>query len=103
VTYINSEVLPELNGASRLGASCLPSASFPGMSLPAARPSAALLPIPGAHAVRRVRGRVAVLVPQVQQDGVKAPLGQINVHNYMTSVSATGEGAAGPPREREPV
>jgi hypothetical protein len=101
VTNINSAVLPELNWASRLGASGLPSLSLPGTSVPAAGPCAV-----AAHAVPRVRGKVAVIAPQAQTDAVTALLGQTNIHNYMTSVSASGEGASGPtqrPRDREPV
>ncbi len=93
MTYINSDVLPELysaalNWASRLGASSLPSVSFPGTSVPAAGPCAA-----GIVALPRVRAKVAV----------PAPLGQANIHNSMTGVPAVGEGASGPPRDREPV
>ena len=98
MTYINSDVLPELNWASRLGASSLPSVSSLGTSMSAAGPFTV-----AAHPLSRVRGKVAVLVPQAQQDAVTALLGQTNVHNYMTGVSATGEGASGPPRDREPV
>jgi hypothetical protein len=103
VTNIKSEVLPELNWASRLGASSLPSVSFPGTSVPAAGPFAALLTCPGAHPLPRVRDKVAVLIASAQQDAVTALLGQTNIHNYMTGVSAVGEGASGPPRDREPV
>jgi hypothetical protein len=99
VTNINSAVIPELNWASRLGASCLPSAGFPGTSVPAAGPVSAALP-----ALPRVRGKVAVMVPQAQKVAVTAQLDdQTNVHNYMTGVTAVGEGASGPPRDRGPV
>jgi hypothetical protein len=98
VTYINSDIQPELNWASRLGASSLPSASFPGMSMPAAAPFAVVV-----AARPRVRDEVTVLVPPAQQDTVTALLGQANIHNYMTGVPAVGEGASGPPRDREPV
>ena len=98
MTNIKSEVLPELNWALRSGACCLPSVSFSGTSMPAAGPFAvAAYPLP------RVRDKVAVLVAPAQQDAVTALLGQTNIHNYMTGVSAVGEGAAGPPRDREPV
>ena len=96
VTNINSNVLPTLNGASRLGASWLPLVSFPGMSVPGG-PSVFV-----ADALPRVRGKVAVLVPQAQQ-AVAARLGQTNIHNYTTGVPAVGEGASGPPRDRQPV
>ena len=98
MTNINTDVLPELNWASRLGASSLPSVSFLGTSMPAAGPFAV-----AAHPLPRVRDKVAFLVPPAQQDAVTALLGQTNSHNYMTGVSAVGEGASGPPRDREPV
>ena len=89
--------------ASRLGASCAPSVSFPGTSVPAAGPSAALLPNASAPALPRVRGKVAVFVPQAQKVAVTASGGQTNIHNYMTSIFTVGEGASGPPRVRGPV
>ena len=94
MTKINSDVLPELNGALRLGASSLPSVSYLGTSVPAAGPSAFVV-----DALPRVRGKVAVMVPQAQ----KVALGQTNIHNYMTGATAVGEGASGPPPYREPV
>jgi hypothetical protein len=99
VTNINSVIKPELNWASRLGASCLPSASLPGTSLPAAGPVAAMPALP------RVRGKVAVMTPpQVQQVAVTAQVdGQTNIHNYMTSIFTVGEGASGPPRDSGPA
>ena len=103
MTNTNSAVLPELNWASRMGASSLPSVSFLGASVPAAGPFTALLPVPAARALPRVRGKVAVPATSAPQDAVTALLGQTNIHNYMTGVSATGEGASGPPRDREPV
>lgn len=103
MTNIKSGVLPELNWASRLGASSLPSVSFPGTSVTAAGPCTALLPVAGAFALPRVRNKVAVVAPRAPQDAVTALLGQTNIHNYMTGVSAVGEGASGPPRDREPV
>ena len=93
----------ELNWALRLGASCLPSVSLPGTSVPAAGPFATLLANPGLSALPRVRGKVAVMVPQTQQVAVEAALGQTNIHNYMTGATAVGEGASGPPPYREPV
>jgi hypothetical protein len=98
VTKINSDVLPELNWASRMGASSLPSASFLGTGMPAAGPFAVVV-----HPLPRVRDKIAVLVAPAQQDVVTALLGQTNIHNYMTGVAAVGEGASGPPRDREPV
>jgi hypothetical protein len=94
VTYINTDQRSELSWASRLGASSLPSIGCQGISVPAAEPFAALV-----DALPRVRGKVAVLVPQAQ----KVAVGQTNIHNYMTGVFATGGGASGPPRDRGPV
>ena len=95
MTKINSDALPELNGALRLGASSLPSVSFLGTSVPATRPCAFEV-----DALPRVRGKVAVLLPQAQ----KVAVGQTNIHNYMTGVFATGGGASGPPpRDRGPA
>jgi len=101
VTNFYSADLVEPSWASRLGASCLPSASFPGTSVPAAGPSTALPA--GAPALPRVRGKVAVMVPQAQKVAVTALGGQTNIHNYMTSIFTVGEGASGPPRARGPV
>jgi hypothetical protein len=104
VTNFYSAAQSEPIWASRLGASCPPSVSFPGTSVPAAGPSAAaLLPNAGALALPRVRGKVAVLVPQAQKVAVTALGGQTNIHNYMTSIFTVGEGASGPPRVRGPV
>jgi hypothetical protein len=121
VTNIKSGVLPDVNEASRLGASC-PRVSFLGTALPAGGGIGASAV--SAHAVRRVWGKVAfVTPPQVNQvkgvtppqvagvtlppaEGVTAQLGQPkNIYNYMTSASANavGEGAAGPPTYREPA
>ena len=97
MTNINAAVLPELNGASRLGAS-YPRVGLLGTSVPAAGPCAFAV-----DARPRVRGKVAVMVPQAQQVAVTARLGQTNIHNYMTSVFTVGEGASGPPPYREPV
>ena len=101
MTNFYSAALVEPSWASRLGASCLPSASFPGTSVPAAGPSTALPA--GAPALPRVRGKVAVMVPQAQKVAVTALGGQTNIHNYMTSIFTVGEGASGPPRARGPV
>ena len=95
---MTNTVQTELSWASRLGASAPLSAGFPGTSVPAARPCDFAV-----DALPRVRGKVAVLIPQAQKAAVTAPLGQTNIHNYMTGASATGEGASGPPRDRKPV
>ena len=98
MTNIKSAVLPELNGALRLGASSLPSVSCLGISVPAAGPFGVV-----AAALPRVRDKAAVMVAPAPQDAVTALVDQANIHNYMTGVSATGEGASGPPRDREPA
>jgi len=107
VTYINSDALPELNWASRLGASSPRAISLPGTGLPAAGrgtgPSTALQSWAGVHSVPRVRAKAAFVAPPQQKDTVATLLGQTNIHNYMTGVSAVGEGASGPPRDSEPV
>ena len=94
MTNFYSDQMSDPNWASRLGVACLPSACFPGTSVPAAEPFAILV-----DALPRVRGKVAVFVPQAQ----KVTVGQTNIHNYMTGATAVGEGASGPPREKEPV
>ena len=98
MTNTNSAALPEPNWALRLGASSLPSVSFLGTSVPGSGPCAFSV-----DALPRVRGKVAVMVPQAQTVVVEAALGQTNIHNYMTGASAVGEGASGPPPYREPV
>ena len=94
MTNFYSDALSDPNWASRLGVSSLPSIGCPGTSVPAAEPFA--VPV---DALPRVRGKVAVLVPQAQ----KVAVGQTNIHNYMTGVVASGGGASGPPRDRGPV
>ena len=99
MTNFNSAAQCEPIWASRLGASSPPSVSFPGTSLPAAGPVTATAP-----ALPRVRGKVAVMAPQARKVAVTAQLDdQTNIHNYMTGVTAVGEGASGPPRDRGPV
>ena len=98
MTNLFSADLPEPNWASRLGASCLPSASYLGTSVPAAGPVTIAPP-----ALPRLRGGVAARVSQAQKVAVTAPVGQTNIHNYMTTVFTVGEGASGPPRARGPV
>ena len=95
MTNINAAVLPELNGASRLGAS-YPRSSFPGTGVPGVgsgtEPFAAVV-----RPVIRFRDKAPLTIPATQ-------LGQTNNYNHMTSVVAVGEGASGPtqrPRYRE--
>ncbi len=100
MTNVISGVLPDLKWSSRLGASC-PRVSFLGTSVPAAGFGAGS-PTVAAHAVPRVRGKVALVAPP-QTAATVAQLGQPNIHNYMTRVYANGEGASGPPTYREPA
>jgi hypothetical protein len=96
----NFDALPELNGATRLGASSLRAISLPGTGLPAAGrgtgPSTLVV-----HAVPRVRA--TFVAPPQQKVAVATLLSQTTIHNYMTGASASGEGASGPPRDSEPV
>ena len=107
MTNINSAVQPDLNWASRLGASGLridfPGTRVLGVSNGTGAPASALLASNGEHARPRVPGKVAFTAPLPQRDGVATQLGQPNYDNYMTSVTAVGEGASGPPRGRKPV
>ena len=103
MTNLFSADLPEPNWASRLGASCLPSASYLGTSVPAAGPVTIAPP-----ALPRLRVDAAARVLQAQKVAVTAQVGaaqvgQTNIHNYMTTVFTVGEGASGPPRARGPV
>jgi hypothetical protein len=93
VTNISTGVLPADQWRTRPGASSLRS-SFPGTSVPGvgsgiAPCTAFVRPVP------RVRNKAAMTVP--------AQLGQTNNYNHMTSVVAVGEGASGPPPDREPA
>lgn len=98
MTNINASVQSGLTWPPRLGASSPRAVSFPGISLPAATrgtgPRAVV-----AHAVPRVRGKVAFAALPPQTDVVATLLGQTNIHNYMTRAYAVGEGASGPPPE----
>src|SRR5208337_2330522 len=102
VTNTTAIALPELNWASRLGASSPRVISLPGTGLPAAcrgtGPSTVVV-----HAVPRVRAKAAFVASAQQRDAVATLLGQTNIHNYMTGATAVGEGASGPPRDRAPV
>jgi hypothetical protein len=101
VTKINSDVLPELNWASRLGASSLRLIGHTGTGLLGVSSGTGPCAVV-AHAVPRVMGEVSFVALPKQPDGVATQLGQTNIHNYMTRAYAVGEGASGPPRE-DPV
>jgi hypothetical protein len=101
VTNINSGVLSAMPWPSRPGASSL-RASFPGADVlgvgSGTGPSAAVV----RSAPRVVRDKVALDVPVAPQPAPSAQqVGQTNIHNYMTGVFAVGEGASGPPPDRE--
>jgi hypothetical protein len=104
VTNINSDVLtpeqltPELWRA-RPGAFS-PRSAFLGTGVLGAGcgtgPSVVVASVP------RVRVKAVLAIP-VPQPAPLAQLGQTNNYNHMTSVYAFGEGASGPPPDREPV
>jgi hypothetical protein len=54
------------------------------------------------RSVPRVRDRVVIALP-VPQPAPMAQLAQPNNYNHMTSAYAFGEGASGPPPDREPA
>jgi hypothetical protein len=109
VTNINSDVLtPEQLTAEQLTSeqwrarpgAFSPRSAFLGTGVLGAGcgtgPSAVVASVP--------RDRVkAVLAIPVPQSASMAQLGQTNNYNHMTSVYAVGEGASGPPPDREPV
>ena len=99
MTKINSDVLAAELWRARSGAFS-PRPAFPGTSVSGAGfgtgPSVVVRPVP------RVRDEITMAVP-APQPVFKAPLGQLNNYNHMTSVFAVGEGTAGPPPYREPA
>ena len=92
-----AQVLTAAPWRARTGA-FIPRSAFPGTSVPGAGspPCAALRP------VTRVRFKAILAVP-VPQAAAMAQLGQTTNYNHMTSVFVTGEGASGPPPDREPA
>jgi hypothetical protein len=98
VTSIKSDVLTAESWRARLGAFS-PRSSFPGTSVPGAGGTGPCVEV---QSVPRVRGKVSLAVP-VPQAVFAAQLGQANNYIHMTSVYAFGEGASGPPPEREPA
>jgi hypothetical protein len=101
VTYINSGKLPATLWLSRAAASSLQS-TFPGTSVLGAgfgtEPCAVAV-----QSVSRVRGHVVFAIPVPPKAAPAVQLGQPNSDNYMTSGSAVGVTAVGPPQHREPV
>lgn len=83
---------------ARLGAFS-PRSSFPGTSALGAGGGTG--PCVVVQSVPRVRGEVS-LAP-APQAVLTAQLGQPNNYIHMTSVDAFGEGASGPPPDREPA
>jgi anti-sigma factor RsiW len=87
--------------------------AFPGTVLPAAGlgtgPSALVRPVPRVRDKAAVVGRVvpvaaeAALVVPAPQAAVMAQLEQTNNYIQMTSTPVFGEGASGPPPDREPA
>jgi hypothetical protein len=82
-----------------MGAFC-PRFSFLGTSVPAA--GGIGTSVVAAHALPRVRRSVIFVVPP-KATVLAAKAGQPNTYNYMTRVTAEGEGASGPPPDREPA
>ena len=99
MTKINSDVLTAESWRARLGAFS-PRSSFPGTSVPGAGGGTG--PCVVVQSVPRVRGKVSLAIP-VPQAVLAAELGQANNYIHMTSVDASGEGASGPPPDREPA
>ena len=103
MTKINSDVfvtsvLAAEPYRARLGAFS-PRSSFPGTSVPGAGGTGPCVVVQSAP---RLRDKVSLAVP-APQAAVLAQLGQTNNYIHMTSVYAVGEGASGPPPDREPA
>ena len=79
---------------------CCPRSAFPGTSVPGAGSGTG--PVVVVQSVQRVRDKAGLATP-LPQPAVMAQPAQINNYNHMTSVLAFGEGASGPPPDREPA
>ncbi len=101
MTNINPGVLP-VQWPSRPGAFGLRSVSYLGTAVSGVAGGTGLS-ADVARAVPRVRTEVAFAASSAAAIAPMAQLGQTKLHNYMTSVNAIGEGAAGPPRGRKPA
>jgi hypothetical protein len=101
VTNINSTVLTTdvLKAEPWLGAFS-PRSGFLGTGVPAAGNGTG--PCVVMPSLPRVRGKAVIAFP-VPQSAPMALLGQPNNYNHMTSAYASGEGASGPPPDREPA
>jgi hypothetical protein len=92
VTKINTGVMAAVHWRTRPGAFC-PRSGFLGTGVLGSGPCGVVLPV--------ARVRDAVPVPRSGAPVAKA--GQTNNYIQMTSILAVGEGASGPPPEREPA
>jgi hypothetical protein len=96
---LTADVLTAEPWRARLGAFS-PRCGFPGAGVSGVGhgtgPSVVVQSVP------RVRDRVVLPIP-APQSAPMAKLGQPNNYNHMTSVYAVGEGASGPPPDREPA
>jgi len=92
VTKINTGVLAAVHWRARPGAFS-PRSGFQGTGVPGSRLGGVVLSVP--------RVRDAVPAPQAVTPAAK--LRQTNNYIQMTSILAVGEGASGPPPEREPA
>ena len=99
MTKINFDVLTPETWHARPGAFS-PRSAFPGTDVLGAGSGTG--PCVVVRSVPRVRDRVVLPIP-VPQSALMAQLGQANNYNHMTSVFAVGEGASGPPPDREPA
>ena len=96
---LTADVLTAETWRARLGAFG-PRSSFPGTSVPGVGGGTG--PCVVVQSVPRVRGKVFLPVP-APQAVLAEQLGQTNNYIHMTSVYAVGEGASGPPPDREPA
>ena len=99
MTNINTDVLTAESWRARLGAFS-PRSSFPGTSVPGAGGGTG--PRVVVQSAPRVRDKVWMAVP-VPPAVLAAQPGQPNNYIHMTSAYASGEGASGPPPDREPA
>ena len=118
INVLNTGVLSAEPWRAPVGA-CCPRSAFPGTSVPSAGGTGlagtglvgtglvgTVLVGTGlavvVQSVPRVRDKAGLATP-LPQSAVMAQPAQINNYNHMTSVLAFGEGASGPPPDREPA
>ena len=99
INVLNTGVPSAEPWRARLGA-CCPRSAFPGTSVPGAGSGTGLAVV--VQSVPRVRDKAGLATPRPQSAAMAQPA-QINNYNHMTSVLAFGEGASGPPPDREPA